>query len=198
MASKSDRTRQFIIEQAAPLFNTKGYAATSMSDIMEVTGLAKGGLYGNFESKDQLAKEALIFSFNELNSALRAKTRQETTYKGKLLAILDFYKNYTTHPVIEGGCPLLNAAIDADDQLPFLREVAHQFLKDSLSAITAIIAKGKVNGEFKPDLNAADEAEWIFATLEGGIMMSKLAGTSKILNRLLDRIISEVNIKYSR
>ena len=49
--TKGEKTRQMIIEKAAPLFNKNGYAGTSLSDIMKVTGLAKGGLYGNFKTK---------------------------------------------------------------------------------------------------------------------------------------------------
>jgi TetR/AcrR family transcriptional repressor of nem operon len=56
--TKAERTRQFIIEKAAPIFNQKGVAGTSMSDIMEATKLAKGGLYGNFESKEEICVEA--------------------------------------------------------------------------------------------------------------------------------------------
>jgi len=49
-----------IIEQAAALFNQQGYAGSSMSDLMRVTGLQKGGIYNHFRSKDELA---LAFDF---------------------------------------------------------------------------------------------------------------------------------------
>ncbi|MBL7756118.1 MAG: TetR family transcriptional regulator, partial [Chitinophagaceae bacterium] len=50
MAGKAERTRQHIIEKAAPFFNKKGYADTSLSDITAATGLTKGAIYGNFEN----------------------------------------------------------------------------------------------------------------------------------------------------
>jgi AcrR family transcriptional regulator len=51
--SKAGRTRQFIIETTAPIFNTKGYEGTSMSTLTEATGLTKGSIYGNFENKEE-------------------------------------------------------------------------------------------------------------------------------------------------
>ncbi|WP_290795028.1 hypothetical protein [Flavihumibacter sp. UBA7668] len=42
--TKGDKTKQFIIEQSAPIFNTKRIAATSMLDNMEATQLSKGSL----------------------------------------------------------------------------------------------------------------------------------------------------------
>src|SRR5215204_2083640 len=89
--SKSERTRSFIIEKAAPLFNKKGYAGTSMSDIMVATGLAKGGVYGNFESKDEIAAAAFEFSLNKIRTELLFTINQHSTALGKLFAILAFY-----------------------------------------------------------------------------------------------------------
>jgi len=48
MATKAERTRQFIIEQAAPLFNERGVAGVSIDDVLKVTRVAKGCLYGHF------------------------------------------------------------------------------------------------------------------------------------------------------
>ena len=49
--TKSEKTRRFIIEQSAAIFNKKGIAGTSISDLMESTKLAKGGIYGNFDER---------------------------------------------------------------------------------------------------------------------------------------------------
>jgi TetR/AcrR family transcriptional repressor of nem operon len=106
MLTKADRTRQLIIEKAAPIFNAKGYAATSMNDILKATGLAKGGVYGNFNSKDEIAMEAFGYLYQKLKDALGFKIRQFHTATEKLMAILQFYRNYTIHPEVEGGCPL--------------------------------------------------------------------------------------------
>ncbi len=196
MLSKSERTKLWIIERSAPLFNTKGYAATSMSDILKVTGLAKGGIYGNFKNKDEIALEAFDYSFHKLREALRFKIRQENTAFAKLNAILDFYHNYSESPVIEGGCVLLNTATDADDAIPFLKERARQGLKDMLASLKHIIEKGMEAGEFSKKLNAQNEAELFFATIEGGIMMSKLNDSPVILNKLLENLRAQIKQRF--
>lgn len=192
MLSKSERTKQFIIERSAPLFNTKGYAATSMSDILRATGLAKGGIYGNFKNKDEIALEAFDYSFHKLREALRFRIKKESTAFAKLNAILDFYHNYSESPVIEGGCVLLNTATDADDSIPFLKERAKQGLKEMLASLKHIIEKGIEAGEFSKKLNSRNEAEFIFAAIEGGIMMSKLNDSPVILNKVLDYLKMQI------
>ncbi|MGB8191738.1 MAG: TetR/AcrR family transcriptional regulator, partial [Chitinophagaceae bacterium] len=169
MLSKSDKTKQFIIEKSAPIFNTKGYAATSMNDILKATGLAKGGVYGNFASKDEIAVAAFEYSYSQLKDALRFKVKQETTASGKLTAILKFYRNYTIAPHMEGGCPLMNTAVDADDHIPVLKEKAAAALKELLQSLEYIIQKGIDAGEFNSKLNVSREAILFYSIIEGGI-----------------------------
>ncbi|MDI1257370.1 MAG: TetR/AcrR family transcriptional regulator [Flavobacterium sp.] len=196
MLSKADNTRQFIIEKAAPIFNTKGYAATSMNDILKATGLAKGGIYGNFKSKDEIAVEAFEYAYNQLKAALIQKIKPLPTASGQLLAILQFYKNYTIVPHIAGGCPLLNTAIDADDNIPFLKQKAAFALREMLGSLEFIIQKGINNGEFRNDLNAGKEAAIFFSIIEGGIMMSKVSDNPKILNDLLENLKEQIMKRY--
>jgi TetR/AcrR family transcriptional repressor of nem operon len=194
--SKSDRTKLFIIEKSAPIFNTKGYAATSMADILLATGLAKGGIYGNFKNKDEIALEAFDYSFNKLREALRFKIKQQTTATAKLNAILDFYCNYSISPVIEGGCVLLNTAIDAGHSIPFLKERAKQGLEEMLDSLKNIIEKGIATKEFSKNIIPLNEAELFFATIEGGIMMSQLNDSPALLNKLLENIRMQIKERF--
>ena len=188
MLTKSEKTRQHIIEKAAPLFNKKGYAGTSMNDIMEATGLAKGGVYGHFESKDEIAAAAFEYSLAKLRSELFVTISQHPTALGKLYSILNFYKNYTVQPCIEGGCPLLNTAIDADDAYPFLKKKAKNALNELLKGLQQIIEMGMAMHEIKASVNSRKAAEMIFAQIEGGIMMAKVSDDVGLLHSMMDNL----------
>ena len=54
------RTRQRILEAANRLFAAKGYAGTSIDEIMHACGLTRGGFYAHFSSKGQLYRDALM------------------------------------------------------------------------------------------------------------------------------------------
>jgi AcrR family transcriptional regulator len=58
--SKGERTRQAVIEAAYELFLEQGYAATSMRQIAERAGLALGGIYNHFQSKEAIFSELII------------------------------------------------------------------------------------------------------------------------------------------
>ncbi len=58
--SKGERTRQTVMEAAYELFLEQGYAATSMRQIAERSGLALGGIYNHFPSKEAIFSELII------------------------------------------------------------------------------------------------------------------------------------------
>lgn len=192
MLTKSEKTRQHIVEEAATLFNTKGYAATSMTDILGATQLAKGCVYGHFSGKEDIALEAFEYAYHKLITAIREKTAAANGARNKLYAILSFYKNYTINPIIPGGCILLNTATDADDNIPFLKERARQALNDMLGSLQRTIQQGIDDEEFSGDINAKKEAELFFALIEGGIMMAKLNDEPVMLNRMLDHLKNKI------
>jgi AcrR family transcriptional regulator len=58
--SKSDRTRQAIIDAAYGLIIEQGYAATSMRQIADRAGLALGGIYNHFPSKADVFRVIML------------------------------------------------------------------------------------------------------------------------------------------
>ncbi|HUR64742.1 MAG TPA: TetR/AcrR family transcriptional regulator [Chitinophagaceae bacterium] len=183
-----------IIEKAAPLFNKNGYAGTSLSDIMKVTGLAKGGLYGNFKSKDEIAALTFDYSFKRVKTAVMQAVAPCKTSQDKLFAILDFYSNYITNPPISGGCPLLNTSVEADDSFPFLKMKARAAQNEMLASLVHIFQTGKKSGEFKKDIHPQREGEMMYALIEGAIVMAKINDAPTILHRILDRIQEHIKM----
>lgn len=65
-------TRARILEVAAELFATKGYAGTSVRDISEALGVTKAALYYHFASKEEILTEMLAFPLGRIREALAA------------------------------------------------------------------------------------------------------------------------------
>jgi AcrR family transcriptional regulator len=65
LTPKGEATRARLIELAAQLFADEGYAAASVRDLAERSGLSSGAIYGTFRSKAELlaaAVDAIIAS----------------------------------------------------------------------------------------------------------------------------------------
>jgi TetR/AcrR family transcriptional repressor of nem operon len=64
MLTKAERTKQFILETAAPIFNQKGISGANIDDVLADTKLTKGCLYGHFDGKEDLALQVVDFMLN--------------------------------------------------------------------------------------------------------------------------------------
>lgn len=191
--SKAEKTTAFIIEKSAPIFNTKGYVATSLSDIMEATGLTKGAIYGNFQDKDQLAIAVYKHNYDGVKAMLtKAFSNQDTAY-GKLRALTGYYRDNWKQIFERGGCPMLNASIEADDSVPFLKKTVQQSIKQWGLAISKIIDEGKEQNEFRKDIDSVAYAFSILTLLEGAMMLSKIMNNQQHLYNALDRIDAMVD-----
>lgn len=186
--SKAERTRQHIIEEAAHLFNQRGYAGTSMQEIMAATGLTKGGIYGHFESKEEIALAAFEHASGKVLRELAKAMAAHHTATAQLEAILDFYKKYLISPPVAGGCPVLNTSVEADDTNPLLRAGVVKVLTKMQKALTNIVIQGQQLGEFKPTANAGQFAILFISMIEGGIMVSKAYGNPLYLNTNLKQL----------
>ena len=187
--TKAEKTRQMIIEKAAALFNSKGYAGTSMSDIQEATGLTKGGLYGNFKTKEEISLAAFDHSVSHVYNEIGKRTRIIDSALDKLKAVVYFYKERMFDPPIEGGCPILNTSIDADNSNPVLKGKVVAALNMWQARIVRTIEKGIESGEVKPETNADDFATLFIGTLEGGIMLARVKNDLSLFNIMAHQLI---------
>lgn len=188
--SKAEKTKQFIIEKTASLFNTKGYLSTSLSDITEATGLTKGSIYGNFDNKDQVALEVYKYNSSLLSKSMARSLGEEfPTTIDKLNAFVSFYRKNWKAVFENGGCPLMNAATEADDTFPSLKKQVTQSFEGWIKKITAVIIEGQKTGEIHPDIDADAYGSLFIMLIEGGILLSKTTEDEKYLNLALDRIL---------
>lgn len=201
MMSKGEATRAMIIEKSAALFNQQGYAGASMSDIMRVTGLKKGGIYNHFHSKDDLALEAFDYAISQIQRRYRLAWTSKRHAVDRILAIVDefqIYVNHPEHPIMKGGCPLLNTAIESDDAHPALKQRAIQAMNSWRQLFHHLIKKGIEKGEIKANVDGDKIASIIISTLEGSVMMSKLYGDSIHVERAIHHLHEFLNLQLRR
>jgi TetR/AcrR family transcriptional repressor of nem operon len=196
--SKAENTRQFIIERSAPIFNRKGYAGTSLTDLIEATGLTKGSIYGNFENKDAVAVAVYEYNIKALRKRIAAFVDKPVSATEKLIAFTEYYRTNYKALQERGGCPIQNASIEADDNLSFLKKHVQQSIRNWVRDIAHIIEEGQKKGEFKKNIDATEYAFTIISVLEGGIMLFKIMNDQKALYAALDRIIRIVQTEIKK
>ncbi|MES3016598.1 MAG: TetR/AcrR family transcriptional regulator [Bacteroidota bacterium] len=191
--SKADRTRQFIVERTAPIFNAKGYAGTSLNDLTDATGLTKGSIYGNFENKDEVALAAFDHNFDMVTSYMRSKILASENSVDRLLVYPQVYRDFLKIPFFAPGCPILNTSTEADDTHPLLKQKAAAALAFWQKSVERQIDRGIERGEIKADVNSSQIAVVLVAMIEGAIMQAKVTGKSGGLDIAMDFLTKLIN-----
>ena len=198
---KSEETRKAIIEKAAILFNQRGFHGTSISDIMEATGLTKGGIYGNFKRegvdkkgvKEEIALASFKFAVEKVAEEIRTRTSVIDNSLDKLKTVVYFYKERVLNPPVEGGCPILNTSIEADDNMPVLRKKVVEAINFWHHGISRTIEKGQEKGEIKTEVDPKIFASRFIGTLEGGIMLSRIHKDVKAFNPMASLLLEMID-----
>ncbi len=183
---KAERTRQFIVEKTAPIFNKKGFEATSLSDLTRATGLTKGAIYGNFSDKEEIRKEAFNYAMDKVRGLVSERMISANTCKEQLIAVIGFYASYVLTPPIPGGCPLLNTAIEADDHDIGMRKRVALELNSTVNFIESLLNKGVMAGEFKSDIDSKSLAYLFFCSVEGALMFSRAERSSESMDAVVN------------
>lgn len=194
--SKSEKTKQFIIEQVAPIFNKKGYEGTSLSDMTEATGLTKGAIYGNFKNKEEIAIEAFKYNLGVITNIFARDLSQGKTSLEKLHRLPTIFEKVYIQILFIGGCPLLNTLVDSDNNNSTLHLIAVRSLKRLKQTIKSIISEGIKEGSILENTSPDNISALILTLLEGGILISKSLENEEYFKTMIGQVESIiVNMK---
>lgn len=186
LMSKAERTRQFIIEKTAPVFNAKGYAGTSINDLTEATGLTKGSIYGNFENKDEVALAAFDYNFERIITYIKSRMDERSTSIDKLLVYPEVYRNFLKLPILQTGCPINNTAAESDDTHPLLKGKVANALAFWRERLENRILIGIENNEIREDIDVNEFISVLISLIQGSVIQVKATGKTAPLNATMD------------
>ena len=144
-ARQGEATRELLITIARELFTEHGYAATSIDEIIQRAGVAKGALYHHFSGKDELFRSVYDAVQSEVVTGVMAAalTVQEpwAAVRAGLSAFLDACLEPTFRRVVvlDSVAVIQSKAWEGGDEpveLPMLRAVLTPLASDALPGVT--------------------------------------------------------------
>ena len=190
--TKGEHTRRKIVEAAAPIFNKRGYEGSSLNEIMQATGLEKGGIYRHFSSKQELAAAAFDYTWRAAWDARWMHIDKKADGIEQLKQMVAFFIEHRSP--VAGGCPILNTAVDSDDGNPLLRAKVSGALRQWLASLQTVVSQAQKGGEARPEVDPKSLATLIVSSLEGALMISRIQRNDDALRRVqahLDAYLDE-------
>jgi TetR/AcrR family transcriptional repressor of nem operon len=171
--TKGEQTRRDIVAKAAPLFNQKGFEGTSLADLMQATGLEKGGIYRHFSGKRELAAEAFDYAWEKAVRGRLDGVAEVPNCVDRLKKTIDNFVERRAG-LVPGGCPLMNTAVEADDGNPVLRARARKALQGWTERLSRITAEGIKKRQIDRRVAPRGLSQLIIGSLEGALLISRL------------------------
>jgi AcrR family transcriptional regulator len=189
MSAKGELTRRNIIEKSLQLFSVKGYFNTSISDILQATGLTKGGLYCHFRSKEEVWRavyddaveiwKAVVFK--EMRSIDDPLERIERTVENVLI-------NYLGGEVFDGGCFFVNMLVELSGQSDTMgRHILKGFVGFS-KLFQSWLSEADATALLKKDLDFREISNFIVITLNGAATLYMSTRDQAVLQQTNDQL----------
>ncbi len=181
-------TRERLLDLAEAAVLDKGFAATSIEELIAAVGITKSGFFYHFKDKGELAK-ALLQRYLDREEALfdalfaRADELNEDPLHGFLIWLKLLAEMMADLPGAHPGC--LVASYCYQDQL-FNREVRELNREGALRWRARFLARLEIiAARYPPRLEVDLEAlsDMLLAVTDGGIILSKVMGDRTVLPR---------------
>jgi TetR/AcrR family transcriptional repressor of nem operon len=182
---RGGETRRRILEVAAEAFADRGYAGTSLSDVLKASGVTKGGFYFHFPSKEALALATLRHKQEQWAGAVMASVLQRPRAVDQLEAMVEALCDL--HEQDRACRAISRLCTELGDEHPELRPQLGTQLTTWMDMVAAIIRKGQDEGDIRTEVDPAVAAEIAVESFIGLETVSEmLTGRADLRRRARD------------
>jgi TetR/AcrR family transcriptional repressor of nem operon len=184
---KGPATRVRLVESARYLFWERGFAGTSMADLLEHAKVNSGSFYHFFESKEALLREVLQGYLHALRPMVVdpafAATDEPTE---RIFAILAGYRERILMTESKYGCPLGRLALEIDPE----NRPAHKLIAENFQGWIGAVREcvDALKDRLPPETDSESLATYVLAVMEGGVMLSRSYGSVEPFDRTITQL----------
>lgn len=189
MSTKGIRTRQEIVEASLQLFSVKGYYNTSISDILQATGLTKGGLYGHFGSKEAIWDAAYERSVQIWQGIVFEGVREIAHPVERIMhAIENDLRNYIGGEVFRGGCFLFNMLVELPGQSESLARRILDGYQTFSNLLASWVEEAHELGILRAEVDSREVADFILTAINGAAVLYTASREPRILEETIQQL----------
>ncbi|MFH8342037.1 TetR/AcrR family transcriptional regulator [Streptomyces sp. AM6-12] len=178
-------TSERLIESTRDLLWERGYVGTSPKAILERAGAGQGSMYHHFKGKPDLALAAIRRTAEQLRAAAERSLDGPGTPYERVEAYLRRERE------VLRGCPVGRLTMDPDviasDELRAPVDETLAWIRERLARV---VEEGKQQGQFAPELDAGRIAATILATVQGGYVLARAAGSPATFDAAVDGLLA--------
>jgi TetR/AcrR family transcriptional regulator, transcriptional repressor for nem operon len=177
---KGPATRQRLVESARYLFWERGFAGTSMADLLSHAKVNSGSFYHFFDSKEALLREVLEGYLVALRPMIVEPAYASTPKPiERIFAILAGYRERILMTDSQYGCPLGRLALEIDPE----NRPAHKLIAENFQGWIGAVRECLDAATLPKNTDKDALATYVLAVMEGGVMLSRSYGSVEPFDR---------------
>jgi AcrR family transcriptional regulator len=180
-------TRERLIESARYLFWERGFAGTSMADLLAHAGVNSGSFYHFFESKEALLRAVLEGYLEALCPMVVDPAFAHTSDPvERIFAILAGYRARILQTDCKYGCPLGRLALEIDPE----NRPAHKLIAENFQGWIGAVREcvERMQNRLPKGTDREALATYVLAVMEGGVMLSRSYGSVEPFDRSVKQL----------
>lgn len=165
--ARSQITREALLRSAGLVFSVRGYAATTLSDIVAEAGVTQGSLYFHFDSKHDLASELIVRQHANARATMLAVPSDGRAIETLISLSAAIAGQIVDDPIVRGGMRL---STESPRDFP---EVASRPYEDWVTACDAVLRRAVAQGDVAPDRDIPALARFVMSAFTGVQVVSQ-------------------------
>lgn len=181
MASKAEATRERLLEATKKLVMSKGFAGTTIDDVLKETSVTKGAFFYHFKSKADLADQLMRwYADKDMRMFRTFLAEAEAAHEDPLDQLLKFLTDFEAYLSDPDNPPrgCMYALYTYEDD--HFENSVKEFVAETLQTWTAMYIRKfqEVIDRYPParDVTAKRLAEMFIAVIEGGLILERAHG----------------------
>ncbi|HTG16163.1 MAG TPA: TetR/AcrR family transcriptional regulator [Blastocatellia bacterium] len=172
MINSRASTRDRLVDAARYLFWERGFAGTSMAELLAHAEVNSGSFYHFFDSKEALLREVLQGYLDLLRPMVVDPAFASVEEPlGRIFAILAGYRQRILGTDCRYGCPLGRLALEIDPENAPAHELIAKNFQGWIEAVKECLETMRLAMAPETDLDAL--ATYVLVVMEGGVMLSR-------------------------
>jgi TetR/AcrR family transcriptional repressor of nem operon len=185
--------RQKILTEGLRLVHRRGFACSSVRDIVEAAGVPNGSFTNHFASKEAFGLEVMDLYHAQVRDTMREVLLNDSLPPLKRLrTYLDTVRDFLTDFGLQNGCLYGNFTAEASEHSEAIRLRLVAMFSEIRQAYADCLKDAVKAGEVSPNLNCDEVASFIFASHQGAILMSKAQRSPDAIERFKKILFSSV------
>jgi TetR/AcrR family transcriptional regulator, transcriptional repressor for nem operon len=184
--------REKILEEGLKVVHERGFAASSVRDIVSAAGVPLGSFSNHFASKEAFGKEVIERYFANSQTVMRDTLRNDA--KPPLARLKEYIAQSKTKEACGGdqGCLLGNLTAETGGAADAMRLRLNEIFAEVGEAVAYCLEAAVRAGELAADLDCREVARFIVSSHQGAILLAKAEHSPAPIARLEHMLFSVV------